>query len=76
MVAALFIDGTRQDSTVSIDGGTQWGSHSIYGQVHGTWMGMLDPGSYTFKVRYRAGGVQFASSGSDWAGNSLQVLQL
>ena len=46
-----------------------------YHTNQGTWMGMLDPGSYTFKVRYRAAGVGHGG-GVDWSGYSLQVLQL
>ena len=47
------------------------------GNNKGMWLGMLDPGNYTFKVRYRckANTLSF-SSGSDWNVWKLEVVQL
>ena len=40
------------------------------------WLGMLDPGTYTFKVRYRSSGLVNPTSGSDWNVWKLEVVQL
>ena len=45
------------------------------GNNKGMWLGMLDPGTYTFKVRYRSTGLTF-TSGSDWNVWKLEVVQL
>ena len=51
------------------------------GNNKGMWLGMLDPGTYTFKVRYRSSGATTSSaptftSGSDWNVWKLEVVQL
>ena len=48
------------------------------GNNKGMWLGMLDPGTYTFKVRHRSKANQLnaPSAGSDWAVWKLEVVQL
>ena len=45
------------------------------GNNKGMWLGMLDPGTYTFKVRYRSAALSY-TSGSDWNVWKLEVVQL
>ena len=47
----------------------------MYLDCDGTFLGVLDPGTYTFKFKYRSASAT-TTHDQDWRVNSLQVMQL